>query len=463
MAASSFNTTDINSSQRINSRRRLSTGTLRLPPTSREALVAKRGPLLPYDYVLRVLSAANNPLDVTHTQHVDPTPSVTTNTSLLHPAVKLYFDKTELQQMGVLELPVANCYLLKNKIHPIFGRQNFENAWHHVWPHIQQILRLASRFIDDEAVLPFWHALLFERRPMLGLPPIESYVPERFSVGGPLNLQQMERTRICLQHYGGLGALKIGFYTDPMLECHAYCSRDMGRSLTKHTYPGTNSFIKLDDRYRDVLDRHITGRKPMTESQLLRFQFAIAKTLVHEVAHAVYRTLSLSPIEPYVNIQLVSELGRAWELWTFGCLPTPALSLRDCSHGLVCIAPWPDNFETTRTLNPAGPVRPILGPMNVGRVSYAVEMEWIQKVQTEEFWDIEVKHRGVDALKIPLKEGIKRFDPATDECERVRGRDFGKEAPSWSQWQAEWDGMGGRLDSNIPPSSLSSGCREFDL
>ena len=33
-----------------------------------------------------------------------------------------------------------------------------------------------------------------------------------------------------------------------------------------------------------------------------------------------------------------------------------------------------------------------------------------------------------DALKIPLKEGIKKVDPATDECERVRGRDFGKEA-----------------------------------
>ena len=165
MAASNFNTTDINSSQRINSRRRLSTGTLRLPPTSREALVAKRGPPLSYDYVLRVLSAASNPLDVTHTQHVDPTPSVTTNISLLRPAAKLYFDKTELQQMGVLELPVANCYLLTNKIHPIFGRQNFENTWHHFWPHVQQILRLASRFIDDEAVLPFWHALLFERRP----------------------------------------------------------------------------------------------------------------------------------------------------------------------------------------------------------------------------------------------------------------------------------------------------------
>ena len=327
-------------------------------------------------------------------QHVDPTPSVTTNASLLRPAIKLYFDKTEFQQMGVLELPVANCYLLKNKIHPMFGRQNFGNTWHHVWPHVQQILRLASRFVDDEAVLPFWHALLFEKRPMLGLPPIESYVPEHVSVGGPLNLQQMERTKICLQHYRGLGTLKVGFYTDPM-----------GRSLTRHTYPGANSFINLDDRYREVLDRHITGRKPMTETQPLRFQFAIAKTLVHEVAHAVYRSFSLSPIEPYVNTQFVSELGRAWELWTFGCLPTPALSLRDCSHGLVCIAPWPDNFETTRTLNPAEPVRPMLGLMNVGRVSYAVETEWIQKVQMEAFWDIEVKHRGVGCFEDPSQGG----------------------------------------------------------
>ncbi|KAL2055117.1 hypothetical protein ABVK25_004455 [Lepraria finkii] len=143
----------------------------------------------------------------------------------------------------------------------------------------------------------------------------------------------------------------------------------------------------------------------MTETQLLRFQFAIAKTLVHEVAQAVYRSLSLSPIEPYVNTQFVSELGRAWELWIFSCLSTPALNLRDCSHGLVCIAPWPDNFETTRTLNPAEPVRPLLGLMNVGSVSYAVETEWIQKVQMEAFWDIEVKHWGVGCFEDPSQGG----------------------------------------------------------
>lgn len=46
--------------------------TLRLPPTSREALVAKRGLPPPYDYVLRVLSAANNPLDVIQTPTCRP-------------------------------------------------------------------------------------------------------------------------------------------------------------------------------------------------------------------------------------------------------------------------------------------------------------------------------------------------------------------------------------------------------
>ena len=501
MAASNSNTSDINPSHSIDGRKRSSTGMLRLPATSRDALVinsgpprlprppaplhrevsaARYGPLLPpsYDHHHNrhgssgppVVSSSqygpavtSNLTDSPHTQRVKPTTPVKPKPPLQRPAVNLYFDRNELQQMGALELPVANCSLLKNKIHPIFGRQNFENTWHNIWPHVQQILRLASRFLDDEAILPFWHALIFDRRLMLDCAPIDGYYLEQFSIEAPLNTEQMERTRIYLQHYGALGGLKISFYTDPSLVCHAYCSRDNSRPLTKHTYPGTNSFINVDDRYREVLDLHVTGKRSMTDSQLLRFQFTVAKTLVHEVAHAIFRALNMSPVEPYCNDQIVSEIGRAWEVWTFGCLPTTALNLRDCSYGLVGIAPWPDNFETERNLNPSGPRRPLLGPLHEGRTSYALQMEWVQKVQTEEFWNIEVKHRGVDALEIPLKLGVKRYDPKTVDSDWVRGRDAGKRGVAWSQWQAEGSSTGYGHDPNMPQPSLSSGCVEFDV
>ena len=157
-----------------------------------------------------------------------------TTTAILIPAVKLYLKNTELQQMGAIEIPDANCDLLKNRIHPIFQQNNLKPKWDWIWPAVQQILRLASSFLFKDAMIPFWHALLFDRRQIPNSSIIAGYPLEHVSVEGQLDAQKKERTRFWLQHYGGLRACQIGFYEDSDLECHGYCARNPARTKTRH-------------------------------------------------------------------------------------------------------------------------------------------------------------------------------------------------------------------------------------
>jgi hypothetical protein len=81
-----------------------------------------------------------------------------------------YFSLRELQNEEALEIPLSYEVFLKpleNEIHPLFlrGHWSYEvNSNNSVWNTLDPVLRTASRFVSEDALMPFFYNLIFARK-----------------------------------------------------------------------------------------------------------------------------------------------------------------------------------------------------------------------------------------------------------------------------------------------------------
>lgn len=102
------------------------------------------------------------------------------------------------------ELPDANSKLLKNAIHPIFQKQNWDKTARRAWPLLEPAIRLASRFIGEEEMLAFWYHLVWGRQKMQDESTEFGHDLERFSAEGPpLTTTQKQQISSFLQGFRG--------------------------------------------------------------------------------------------------------------------------------------------------------------------------------------------------------------------------------------------------------------------
>lgn len=203
-----------------------------------------------------------------------------------HPELWM-FRKTELQQLGMLELPDAQRASLTNAIHPIFLPASWVNVRVAHITQLRPVLRLASHYITDPHLMPFWHAQMFG--PRIEIPrevvvgPIyghtlsifqRSYDPVTRSYA--LSTTDLTRTRDALASLTGFITFTIN--REPsMTGAVLTTTRDFG-SASPTSLPGTASLIEIDRKYLDAY-----ARPDLTISQRLRLQFYLAVSLVHEV------------------------------------------------------------------------------------------------------------------------------------------------------------------------------------
>ena len=259
--------------------------------------------------------------DVTNTNKDEVSPDAATSENTAR--IKLWIKYERLLKLVSQELLDARSTLLKNPIHPVFQKRNWQNSAQDLWPQLQPALRLASRFIGEDEMLGFWYHLVWGRKEMQDVSKEFGYSLERFSAEGPpLDTKQKQQISLWLREYGERQqSTFLGFKAGVKLGSAT-------RTAAK------NIVVELQWEFLELLRNHASGQKVLSETQLLTVSFLVAVTLIHELGHAVHLSISRSKYEPYYSDHVLAEVGHAWACWTFGGAITrmwmPTTTETDC-------------------------------------------------------------------------------------------------------------------------------------
>ena len=337
-------------------------------------------------------SAFSDTVTHTHESKILPTAAISDNVTISKTEIEYH----TLMNLVSQEIPDADPNLLKNPIHSIFQKRNWQKSAQDVWPQLQPALRLASKFISEDEMLAFWYHLVWGRQKMQDVSEKFGYRLERFSAEGPpLNASQKQQIRHWLRDFGenklsGALAFKSGV--------------TLGQ--TTRTKAG-GIVVNLSWELFEILSKHRSGMKLLSETQLLRVNFLIAIVLLHELGHAVHLSLRCSRYEPYYGNHVVAEVGHAWSCWAFGGAIARINMLTDGTSDFVdgfWVATPPSPWQkgaATESWPASRPPAPILGDLPKVATCWILATEYVQRVQTEKFWDVEIKAHGVGALRVP--------------------------------------------------------------
>ena len=342
-------------------------------------------------------SALSDDVTNTNTDEMSPNAATSENTARL----KLGIKYKKLLMLVNQEVLGASSTLLKNPIHPIFQKRNWQNSAQDLWPQLQPALRLASRFIGEDEMLDFWFHLVWGRKEMQDVSKELGYSLERFSAEGPpLDTKKKQQISLWLREYGERQqSTFLSFKAGVKL----------GRTIRT---AAKNIFVELQWEFLELLRDHASGQKVLSETQLLTANFLIAVVLIHELGHAVHLSISRTKYEPYYGDHVLPEVGHAWACWTFGGAITrmwmPTTKETQCDYGFwvaTLPSPWQE-LLWSKARSASRPPPPVLGNLAKKVTCWVLATEYIQRVQTEKFWEKDVKAHGVRALRVPPIDGI---------------------------------------------------------
>lgn len=209
------------------------------------------------------------------------------------------FTKAEIQSYGMLELDGAHRPTLTNPIHPIFSLPTWYEVHAADYTQLRPCLRLASRFITEPQLLPFWHALLFAQR--VPIPRNVVVEPESGNTlysfhrifdaatnSYALSKWEIDRTEQALASLSGSIAWTMN--DTPKLAGASFTTATITELPVPAPFAGMGSLVAMDRRFMDAYIR-----PDITISQKLRLQFYIATAIVHEVSSHVIESVRKLP------------------------------------------------------------------------------------------------------------------------------------------------------------------------
>ena len=333
----------------------------------------------------------------------------------------------ELQRLDYWDYTGSLPNNLTYPIHPIFERSRWENCSDDVYYGITHIIRLASAMLESPASVAFHYALMSDPR---------EYLQETSQrLGVPCyRFRHTNHDEATTRLYFDMMMLRIA----PHIRFRWFMKSDLGfahlnafgvtrRNLHSPTFlrgaqqSGNGSVIHINHEYIDNLSN---GPKPL--SQLLRYQFYMALTISHEIAHAVNNAVSVETYEPFYEDQRLTELGKAWEVEVLGGMPE-MIGETDARNPLAS-AKWPTYADKAApqhgTLETRGPKR--------YTTWYFISMKWITDIQQQSFWDVA---GDTTKLRIPKKVGFQKKYRNDDY-----DRDWNKEDSSEGRWPGDRQG-----------------------
>ena len=268
-------------------------------------------------------------------------------------------------------------------------------------------LRLASRFLTEESLWPFWFQMIDNRRhtpeASAGRGYLEQFdvTPGRVLTDG--EIKKMKNFITALERPGRIFFDFFDFFGDPTLGKHATTTRGRVASGLR----GVKPVIHFDLGFQDHLLRNPSAKLAgMTHFDI---QFFIAKVLMHQLNHAFYILCCRNKREPFFSDQAVAELGRAWESWVFGGEVSSPLRTEDSPCGITLITPWPNcdsgDEDPTSKIVPV----PMRGDTPDHRTCWLVPQDYIRCLQSERFWNVEVPAKGLAAFRVSQRVGVKEW------------------------------------------------------
>lgn len=271
------------------------------------------------------------------------------------------FNEDELEESGALNLPTAHLGDLQS-IHPIFQRGNIR-CTDDEYEALKPSLRLASAYLSESGLQVFWQTILFGARQQIPNTPGWSQLfrpnppfrTEHYQAFGELLVQMRSvfgfRFGQCTQQYG----------TDPWGMAQGWDRAAAGRGWQPP--PGITGLCSVITLHGDSLEsamssynllRSATGPlSSETTSLILRQQFFLANTTMHELAHAMNNAQKgdRHEREPFVGDQRRAELGYAWEAFVHGGRTAQIHETRSCDCGLY-FGSWPPGAEINEMIGP---------------------------------------------------------------------------------------------------------------
>lgn len=345
-----------------------------------------------------------------------------------------HWGKPILQEYGALELPDAQPSSLSNAIHPLFAAHKWTvYVGHDYMSHppfgefdtsinrddyhlLRPSLRLASQFLAEPALLPFWHALLFG--PRFPIPTEDIQNAGRSYTGGyasftrhynpyknsyAISTAEVRRTHNALRSLADMTTLELG----PMQEADVWATtrRIFTQPASPH-FPGTASIITINIHLLHALRSH-----HLTPSAQLRVQYFLGIALVHELAHAAHNahtamrgapnlhgTYDHSQLvhEPFFETDILAEAGHAWEQSVLTGTQMPFYMHPECGFGL--------QFEKWPGLQSVPGNVPTRRKRKRWTTVYALPMRFVQAALTDGFWE-GVGRYGAGEVRAPKEVG----------------------------------------------------------
>ncbi|KAH7089526.1 hypothetical protein FB567DRAFT_590340 [Paraphoma chrysanthemicola] len=271
---------------------------------------------------------------------------------------------------------------LDNFIHPIF-------CWFECDGPLQQMLRLASNFLEHDTVLEFFVPLLYGCESTN-----DDSKAKRAHLSDPLATAKPAKRRIliegvrqalhCLAH-------SIEFcFMEPEKRVYA-------RTLTNYSTPvhasnccsifqkRLTAKIEIADRFLHFYETE-DGYATSSRCAQFRHDFLFASTLVHEIIHAVGVMRRGNLIEPCIRADHPdTEWGYAWEHFMFGCVINPQDRTKPGTH-LLMRKIWGDPKKADKA-----------GGKEYSDVSMSYVAQWFRK----ETWAM-VASKGPSAIEMPF-------------------------------------------------------------
>ncbi|MCJ1303109.1 hypothetical protein MMC08_005916 [Hypocenomyce scalaris] len=291
------------------------------------------------------------------------------------------FRPEELIWNGALELKDAKPSNLDNEIHPLLSHDNFDDCPQEIYDQVMPACRLATMFLTKDVCMQYWVTLAHGKREVDAAMTINSRVrQERIREDVPLTATNIAVIRKYLEDLQGKeNPIHFTFSRQmPLQNTYAVSSTICDYKL-QHRLKAGDTFrrakIYLHQDYYTAA-RRLSQLKFPDEAQKLRFNFLLANTLVHELAHVVsmgHVDDEMVGREVFLYDSRVNELGEAWEAKTFGGLCCGVNSRADGSHG-VAVCQWPLKHVFT-------------DPEHEHNIWYSVPMSYIENIQQKKTWE----------------------------------------------------------------------------
>lgn len=290
------------------------------------------------------------------------------------------FRPEELLWTGALDLDGVKPSDLDIEIHPLLSHDNFDDCPQEVYNQLMPACRLATMFLTKDVCMQYWVTLAKGTRENdIGKTISSGVRQERIREDVPLtaaNVAEIRRYLMDLQQ--AENPIRFTFQPAmPLQNAYAASSSICDYNFKHRLHPGRqfrHALIFLHQDYYTTAVRLSQLQYP-DEAQKLRFNFLLANTLVHELAHAVQmghvNDETRGP-EVFLYDANRNELGEAWESKTWGGRVLAVNSRCDGSHG-VAVCDWPLKnvfFDSEHEHN----------------IWYSVPMGFIENIQQKKTW-----------------------------------------------------------------------------